>query len=118
MTIRFRWGPTSISGSNRNQHGGGGHGVFQIDSGTYKGSLDEHHNGADVQENADKAAEIDAQNLKRTHGNVDDAMHLYNAGHLGGLTKQTKFPDGPTLDYPAAVQQHRKMLEDDAKSAQ
>jgi len=105
-------GPTSNSGSNIVQRGGGGHGLYQIDSGTYGEWLKTHHNGLNVQENANKAAEIDAQNLKVTGGNVGDAMHLYNAGHLGGATTQTTFPDGQTLSYPAAVQHHLKMLEE------
>ena len=103
-------GPASNSGNNVKQHGGGGRGVFQIDEGTYRGWLKSHGDGMNVRQNANKAASIDAANLRRTHGDVAKAMHLYNAGNLAHPSSTTRFPDGTVRSYEDAVEQHYHML--------
>lgn len=104
-------GPGSNSGANVVGADGTGHGVFQIDSGTWQPWLSKHHNGMNIAENADKAASILADNLQATGGNVRRALHLYNAGSERRATTTTQWPGRETLDYESSVERHLEALQ-------
>ena len=103
-------GPGADSGANVLGSDGTGHGVFQIDSGSWQTWLTSHHNGMDVAENADKAASILADNLRATGGDVKKALHLYNAGSEKVPSTATTWPDHSTLDYESSVMRHLALL--------
>jgi hypothetical protein len=105
-------GPGANSGRNIIQQGGNGHGLFQLDpAGGYGPWLKAHHNGLNVKENADKAAAIDATNLKAYGGDTKAMLTVYNAGHNNDAdTAVTTWPDGQRLHYAASVERHLDQL--------
>ncbi|MBV8639445.1 MAG: transglycosylase SLT domain-containing protein, partial [Candidatus Eremiobacteraeota bacterium] len=90
-------GPGSNSGRNVVGDGGHGHGVFQID--------DRYHAFArtsaamDPAENANYAAGMIADNLKRYGGNVREALSAYNAGDPNATGTTTDWGGGKVLGY-------------------
>jgi hypothetical protein len=101
-------GPGSNSGRNVVGDGGHGHGVFQID--------DRYHPFArtaaamDPGANADYAAGMIADNLKRFGGNVRAALSAYNAGDPRATGTTTTWADGQTLGYADSVMRHYEDL--------
>jgi len=86
----------------RDSKGGHGYGPFQLD--------DRSHSQADVKRAAsdpyyaaDKAADMLSQNLKAYGGNVNDALHVYNAGSLDRPTSPTDWGSHGKLPYPEST---------------
>jgi hypothetical protein len=85
--------------------GGHGYGPFQLDDGKRNGNpglpqgeLDRV--AGDPYHAADKAAKLLSEYLKLTHGNVSEALHLYNAGRLDVPTSTTDWgPQIGSLSY-------------------
>ncbi len=100
-------GPGAVSGRNVLQSNGHGHGLFQIDpAGGYGPWLEAHHDGLSVIENAEKAASIDAANLRR-YGSTHAMLTAFNAGHdSDAASNVTTWPDGRRLHYAASVERH------------
>jgi hypothetical protein len=103
-------GPGVDSGANIVGDGGHGHGIFQID--------DRFHAFAstpaarDPAANADYAASLLSDLLRRYGGNVREALSAYNAGApdaRGTLTAWS--PGGPQLGYADSVLRHQARLE-------
>ncbi len=63
-----------------------------------------------VRENADYAAALLGDDLRRVHDDVRAALHLYNAGTLQRATSSTQWPDA-TLDYASSVLRHYQRLQ-------
>lgn len=97
-------GPGSNSGRNVVGDGGHGHGLFQID--------DRYHAFArtaaamDPAANADYAAGMISDNLKRYGGNVRAALSAYNAGDPRATGTTTDWGDGKRLSYADSVMRH------------
>ncbi len=97
-------GPGSNSGRNIIGDGGHGHGLFQID--------DRYHAFArsagamNPSANADYAAGMIADNLKRYGGNVREALSAYNAGDPNATGTTTQWGDGKVLGYADSVMRH------------
>lgn len=97
-------GPGSNSGRNVVGDAGHGHGVFQID--------DRYHAFArtaaamDPAANAEYAAGMIADNLKRYGGNVREALSAYNAGDPHASGTKTTWGDGRVLSYADSVMRH------------
>lgn len=108
-------GPGCDLGANVAGADGTGHGVFQIDSGTWEPWLAAHHQGMNVAENAAKAAEILRDDLTATGGDVRRALHRYNAGSDGCPSTRTVWPDGSCVSYEDSVLRHLAKLETEQK---
>jgi Transglycosylase SLT domain len=107
-------GPGSNSGRNVVGDGGHGHGLFQID--------DRYHAFArssaamDPAANADYAAGMISDNLKRYGGNVREALSAYNAGDPNATGTTTQWADGRTLGYADSVMRHYQEICGDSGS--
>ncbi len=97
-------GPGASSGSNIVGDAGHGHGVFQIDDRTY--AFARTPAAMDPRQNANKAAQILAENLQRYGGDVRAALSAYNAGSPTATGTATTWPDGRTLGYADSVLRH------------
>lgn len=101
-------GPGTNSGRNIVGDGGHGHGIFQID--------DRYHPFArssaamDPAANADYAAGMISDNLKRYGGNIRAALSAYNAGDPNATGTTTQWGDGKTLGYADSVMRHYQQL--------
>jgi hypothetical protein len=101
-------GPGSNAGRNILGDGGHGHGVFQID--------DRWHGFArtaaamNPQANADYAAGLISNLLKRYGGNVHKALSAYNAGSPDAAGTKTEWRDGRELGYADSVMRHYAAL--------
>ena len=97
-------GPGSSSGRNVVGDGGHGHGVFQIDdrSWAFAGTSA----ALDPAQNANVAAGILADDLKRYGGNVKSALSAYNTGSPAATGTTTTWGDGKKLGYADSVLRH------------
>ncbi len=108
-------GPGSNSGRNVVGDGGHGHGLFQID--------DRYHAFArtaqamDPASNADYAAGMIADNLKR-YGSVRAALSAYNAGDPNATGTKTEWGDGKILGYADSVMRHYQQICGEARADQ
>lgn len=108
-------GPGTNSGRNVVGDGGHGHGLFQID--------DRYHAFArssaamDPGANADYAAGMIADNLKR-YGSVRAALSAYNAGDPNAVGSKTQWGDGKVLGYADSVMRHYEQICGDARADQ
>ena len=109
-------GPGASSGRNIVGDGGHGRGVFQID--------DRYHAFAntpaamDPAANADYAAGMIADNLKRYGGDVHKALSAYNAGDPNATGTKTTWGDGQSLGYADSVLRHYQDLGGEALANQ
>ncbi len=110
-------GPGTNSGRNVVGDGGHGHGLFQID--------DRYHSFArtpaamDPAANAEYAAGMIADNLKRYGGNVRQALSAYNAGSPNATGTTTDWGSGKVLGYADSVMRHyAQICGDDARAGQ
>jgi Transglycosylase SLT domain len=101
-------GPDTNAGRNVVGDGGHGHGVFQID--------DRWHPFAstpaamDPGKNADYAAGMLSDLVKRYGGNVREALSAYNAGSPTATGTRTRWSDGSDLAYADSVMRHYQRL--------
>lgn len=101
-------GPGSNSGSNVVGDGGHGHGVFQIDDRIW--SFAKTAAAMDPAKNAQVAAGILGDNLRRFGGNVRAALSAYNAGSPTATGTKTTWADGKILGYADSVMRHYEAL--------
>ena len=101
-------GPGSSSGRNVVGDGGHGHGVFQIDDRSWP--FAKTASAMDPARNADAAATILAGNLRQTHGDVREALSLYNTGSPSAAGTSTTWADGRSLGYADSVLRHEASL--------
>jgi len=101
-------GPGSDSGNNIVGDGGHGHGVFQIDDRywAFARTPAAMNPGA----NADVAAGILGDDLRRTKGDVRAALSSYNAGSPTATGSLTRWGDGKVLGYADSVLRHYDLL--------
>lgn len=97
-------GPGSDSGRNVVGDGGHGHGLFQIDDRSW--AFARSPAAMNPAKNADVAATLLADNLRRYGGNVQRALTAYNAGAPDVPGTKTTWGDGATLAYAASVMRH------------
>jgi hypothetical protein len=97
-------GPGSDSGRNIVGDGGHGHGLFQIDDRSWGFAATPA--AMDPAKNADMAASILQDDLRRYGGNVNAALSAYNSGSPTATGTQTTWPDGSTLGYAGSVLRH------------
>jgi len=109
-------GPGTNSGRNVIGDGGHGRGLFQID--------DRFHVFArtaaamDPAANADYAAGMISDNLKRYGGNMRAALSAYNAGDPNATGTKTEWGDGKVLGYADSVMRHYEQICGDARADQ
>jgi hypothetical protein len=101
-------GPGSDSGRNVVGDGGHGHGLFQIDDRYH--SFARSRQAMDPAANADYAAGMIADNLKRYGGNVRAALSAYNAGDPNSTGTKTEWGDGKVLGYADSVLRHYQQI--------
>jgi len=101
-------GPGSNSGRNIVGDGGHGHGVFQIDDRFWPLARTPAVMNPAV--NADLAATILGDNLRRFGGNVRAALSSYNAGSPTATGSLTRWSDGNVLGYADSVLRHYDAL--------
>ena len=101
-------GPGSNSGSNVVGDGGHGHGLFQIDDRFW--SFARSASAMDPAKNAQVAAGILGDNLRRFGGNVRSALSAYNAGSPTATGTKTTWADGKVLGYADSVMRHYAAL--------
>ncbi|GAC1539701.1 MAG: hypothetical protein NVS3B16_00940 [Vulcanimicrobiaceae bacterium] len=101
-------GPGSNSGRNVVGDGGHGHGIFQIDDRYW--AFARTAAALDPARNADVAAGILSDGLRRFGGNVRAALSAYNAGSPTATGTQTRWGDGRVLGYADSVLRHYALL--------
>jgi len=108
-------GPGSNSGNNIIGDGGHGHGLFQIDDRYW--AFARTAAALDPAKNADVAAGILGDNLRRSGGDVRAALSLYNAGSPTATGTITRWADGQVLGYADSVLRHYEALGGSADQA-
>lgn len=108
-------GPNSNAGRNVVGDGGHGRGLFQIDDRwhTFAASPD----AMDPAKNADYAAGMLSDLLKRYGGNVHEALSTYNAGSPTAAGTHTRWSDGSDLAYADSVMRHYQRLTGESASS-
>jgi soluble lytic murein transglycosylase-like protein len=101
-------GPDSNAGHNVIGDGGHGHGVFQIDDRWH--TFASSPSAMDPTQNADYAAGMLSDLLKRYGGNVHEALSAYNAGSPTAPGTRTHWSDGKNLAYADSVMRHYQRL--------
>jgi hypothetical protein len=105
-------GPGSDSGRNVVGDGGHGHGLFQIDDRWH--AFARTAAAMDPAKNADYAAGMLSNLLKRFGGNVREALSAYNAGSPTATGTTTDWGDGKRVGYADSVLKHLARLDGDA----
>jgi hypothetical protein len=101
-------GPGADSGRNVLGDGGHGHGLFQIDDRWHPFARSSA--AMDPAANADYAAGLLADNLRRYGGDVRAALSAYNGGSPTATGTTTDWGDGKTLSYADSVLRHYDRL--------
>ena len=101
-------GPGATGGRNIVGDGGHGHGVFQIDDRWH--AFARTASAMDPHENADYAARMIADLLRRYDGDVHKALSSYNAGNPDATGTTTRWKDGKVLGYADSVLRHAQAL--------
>ena len=102
-------GPGASSGNNIVGDRGHGHGLFQIDDRSW--AFASEPAAMDPGANADFAASILEDNLRRYGGDVRAALSAYNSGSPTAPGTATTWPDGTTLGYAESVLRHEAELD-------
>lgn len=101
-------GPGSNAGHNVVGDGGHGRGVFQIDDRWH--AFASTPAAMDPSQNADYAAGMISDLLKRYGGNVHAALSAYNSGSPTATGTKTRWSDGSDLGYADSVFRHYEQL--------
>lgn len=101
-------GPESNSGANIVGDGGHGRGVFQIDDRWH--AFAKTAEAMDPAKNADYAAGMLSNLLKRYGGDAHKALSAYNAGSPNATGTLTQWGDGRKLGYADSVLRHYARL--------
>jgi len=97
-------GPGSNTGRNIVGDGGHGHGVFQIDDRFH--AFARSSRAMDPRANADYAAHMVSDLLRRFGGDVHKALSAYNTGDANAVGTVTQWQDGTRLSYADSVLRH------------
>jgi hypothetical protein len=108
-------GPDANAGRNVVGDGGHGHGVFQIDDRWH--AFASTPEAMDPAKNADYAAGMISDLLKRYGGNVREALSAYNAGSPTATGTRTAWADGSDPGYADSVMRHYERLTGEAVPA-
>jgi soluble lytic murein transglycosylase-like protein len=110
-------GPDANAGRNVVGDGGHGHGIFQIDDRWH--AFASTPGAMDPAKNADYAAGMLSDLLKRYGGDVHEALSAYNAGSPTASGTVTRWSDGSNLAYADSVMRHyQRLAGESAPSAQ
>ena len=108
-------GPGSNSGRNIVGDAGHGHGVFQIDDRFHAFARSSH--AMDPRANAEYAAHMISDLLRRFGGDVHKALSAYNSGDANAVGTVTQWQDGAHLSYADSVLRHYTALGDNGRDA-
>lgn len=103
-------GPDTDSGRNVLGDGGHGHGLFQIDDRYH--AFARSSRAMDPQANADYAAGMIADLLRRYGGDARKALSAYNAGDPNARGTITQWGNGERLGYADSVLRHYDMIKE------
>ncbi|MBV8579508.1 MAG: transglycosylase SLT domain-containing protein [Candidatus Eremiobacteraeota bacterium] len=98
----------ALDRNGRGDHGHG-YGIFQLDDQnrpgqTPRAQAELDRAASDPAYAADVAARMLSDNLRIRHGNMHEALSMYNAGSPHAVGTRTRFPDGEILGYADAVE--------------